>query len=74
LSFLRSCQGEPVWPEFWKKDELLEGVKASLSIGKWNAQWMQNPTSEEGSLIKREWWQNWESDTIPQLTSCHSIL
>jgi hypothetical protein len=33
--------GEPVWPEFWKKDELL-GVKASLSIGKWNAQWMHN--------------------------------
>ena len=50
--------GEPVWPEFWKKDELL-GVKASLSIGKWNAQWMQNPTSEEGALIKREWWQKW---------------
>ena len=58
--------GEPVWPEFWKKDELL-GVKASLSIGKWNAQWMQNPTSEEGSLLKREWWQNWEQDSIPQL-------
>jgi len=59
--------GEPVWPEFWKKDELL-GVKASLSIGKWNAQWMQNPTSEEGSLLKREWWKNWESDNIPNLT------
>jgi len=58
--------GEPVWPEFWKKDELL-GVKASLSIGKWNAQWMQNPTSEEGSLIKREWWKNWESETLPSL-------
>ena len=59
--------GEPVWPEFWKKDELL-GVKASLSIGKWNAQWMQNPTAEEGSLLKREWWQNWEEDTIPRLS------
>jgi hypothetical protein len=47
--------GKPVWPEYWKKDEL-EGVKASISIGKWNAQWMQNPTAEEGSLIKREWW------------------
>ena len=21
---------------------------------------MQNPTSEEGALIKREWWKNWE--------------
>jgi hypothetical protein len=51
--------GEPVWPQFWKLDEL-EGVKASLSLPKWNAQWMQNPTSEEGALIKREWWQKWE--------------
>ena len=56
--------GEPVWPEFWNRDELL-GVKASLAVGKWNAQWMQNPTSEEGSLLKREWWQNWEEDDIP---------
>jgi hypothetical protein len=38
----------------------LESVKASLSVGKWNAQWMQNPTSEEGSLIKREWWKVWD--------------
>ena len=58
--------GEPVWPEFWKKDELL-GVKASLSVGKWNAQWMQNPTSEEGSIIKREWWKPWNKDYIPTL-------
>ncbi|MDB4410999.1 phage terminase large subunit [bacterium] len=58
--------GKPVWPEYWKKDEL-EGVKASISIGKWNAQWMQNPTAEEGSLIKREWWKVWEKDTMPPL-------
>ena len=58
--------GKPIWPEYWKKDEL-EGVKASLSIGKWNAQWMQNPTSEEGSIIKRGWWQLWEKPSIPPL-------
>ena len=58
--------GKPVWPEYWKKDEL-DSVKASLSIGKWNAQWMQNPTSEEGSLIKREWWKVWEKPYIPPL-------
>jgi len=57
---------KPVWPEYWKKEEL-EGVKASISIGKWNAQWMQNPTAEEGSLIKREWWKTWEKDHIPPL-------
>jgi hypothetical protein len=58
--------GEPVWPEYWKLDEL-EGVKASLSIGKWNAQWMQNPTAEEGAILKREWWKIWEKDYIPPL-------
>jgi hypothetical protein len=58
--------GKAVWPEFWKLEEL-EGVKASLSVQKWNAQWMQNPTSEEGALIKREWWKNWDKDYIPTL-------
>jgi predicted phage terminase large subunit-like protein len=58
--------GKAVWPEYWKKDEL-EGVKASISIGKWNAQWMQNPTAEEGSLIKREWWKVWDKPNIPPL-------
>jgi predicted phage terminase large subunit-like protein len=58
--------GKPVWPEYWKLEEL-EGVKASLSIQKWNAQWMQNPTSEEGAIIKREWWRKWEKDYIPPL-------
>jgi len=57
---------KPIWPEYWKLKEL-EGVKASLSIGKWNAQWMQNPTAEEGSILKREWWRLWEKPGIPPL-------
>ncbi len=57
---------KPVWPEYWKMDEL-EKVKATLPVGKWNAQWMQKPTSEEGALIKREWWRRWKEDWIPQL-------
>jgi predicted phage terminase large subunit-like protein len=58
--------GKPVWPEFWKLEEL-EGVKSSISLQKWNAQWMQNPTSEEGAIIKREWWREWKEDYIPPL-------
>jgi len=58
--------GEPLWPEFWKKEELLK-VKASLSVGKWNAQWQQDPTSEETAVIKREWWQPWKEEDIPNL-------
>ena len=57
---------EPLWPEFWEKDELLS-VKASLSPSKWNAQWQQNPTSEEVAMIKRDWWQPWEDENVPRL-------
>ena len=57
---------KPVWPEYWQLKEL-EAVKASISVGKWNAQWMQNPTSEEGAIIKREWWKEWEHDFMPKL-------
>lgn len=59
--------GNVMWPEFWKKDELLR-VKASLSLGKWNAQWQQNPTAEEGAIIKKEWWNKWEKDDIPPVS------
>jgi predicted phage terminase large subunit-like protein len=58
--------GKPVWPEYWKLEEL-EAVKASTGIQKWNAQYMQNPTSEEGAIIKREWWKDWEPEYIPKL-------
>ena len=58
--------GKPVWPEYWKLAEL-QTVKASLSLGKWNAQWKQNPTSEEGAIIKREWWKKWDKDHMPKL-------
>ena len=62
--------GEPLWPGYWKIEEL-ESVKASLPVAKWNAQYMQNPTSEEGALLKREWWQMWEQDNPPP---CSYIL
>jgi predicted phage terminase large subunit-like protein len=57
--------GEALWPEFWPVEELL-AKKAALDIRYWNAQYMQNPVSEEGALIKREWWQIWEKEDPPQ--------
>ena len=61
---------EPVWPQYWKLEEL-EKVKATLPVGKWNAQWMQQPTSEEGAIIKREWWKKWTKDWLP---TCNYII
>jgi len=56
--------GNVLWPEFWKREEL-DAVKASIPVAKWNAQYQQNPTSEEGAIIKREWWNLWEKDDPP---------
>ena len=58
--------GEPVWPEYWTLEEL-EKVKASVSTKNWNAQYMQDPTSEEGAIIKRDWWGDWNSEILPPL-------
>jgi predicted phage terminase large subunit-like protein len=57
--------GEALWPEFWDVNELL-AKKAAIDIRYWNAQYMQKPTSEEGALIKREWWKIWDRETPPQ--------
>ena len=62
--------GQALWPEFWDVDELL-AKKAALDIRYWNAQYMQRPTSEEGALIKREWWQIWEKERTPD---CEFII
>jgi predicted phage terminase large subunit-like protein len=62
--------GKPLWPEFWSMDEL-DALKAELPPTKWNAQYQQNPTSEEGALIKREWWREWDRPNPPP---CEIIL
>ena len=56
--------GRPLWPEFWKQSEL-EAIKNELPVSKWEAQYQQNPTSEEGAIIKREMWKIWDKDTPP---------
>jgi predicted phage terminase large subunit-like protein len=59
-----------LWPEFYDLDAL-HRTKASMPLFQWNAQYQQNPTAEEGALIKREWWRKWEQDAAP---SCEYII
>ena len=62
--------GQPLWPEFWSLD-LLTALKDELPVAKWNAQYQQNPTSEEGAIIRREWWMPWEKADPPH---CEYII
>jgi|TARA_R110000824_G_scaffold3761_3_gene17954 predicted phage terminase large subunit-like protein len=56
--------GKPLWPGFWPLEQL-EALKAELPVGKWTAQYQQDPTSEEGAIIKREWWNEWTKKDPP---------
>lgn len=62
--------GTPLWPGFWSK-EALEALRSELPVSKWEAQYQQNPTSEEGAIIKRDQWQIWEDSTPP---ACNYII
>jgi len=57
--------GNPLWPEFWSLTEL-EALQLELPAPKWNAQYQQSPTSEEGAIVKREWWKEWKEDKPPR--------
>ena len=65
-AILQNSMGEevPLWPEFWSIEEL-QARRAAIDVRYWNAQYMQNPVSEEGALIKREWWNIWEEEDPP---------
>ena len=56
--------GTPLWPAFWSKKEL-EAIKAEIPVAKWEAQYQQNPTGNEGAIIKRDQWKIWEQDKLP---------
>ena len=58
--------GDPLWPEYWTLEEL-ERVKATIPVRNWSSQYMQDPTSEEGAIIKREWWRPWKKSNLPNL-------
>lgn len=57
--------GNPLWPEFWPIKEL-EAIRNEIPVHKWQAQYQQDPTSEEGALVKREWWKVWEQKQPPK--------
>jgi predicted phage terminase large subunit-like protein len=62
--------GSPLWSEFWKLEEL-QALKAELPASKWMAQYQQDPTAEEGALVKREWWKEWKYTEPP---TCEFII
>ena len=66
--------GSSYFPE-WKPDEVLQidenEIRASNGARYWNALYMQNPTPEEGGLIKKKWIKWWDYNEPP---TCDFVL
>jgi predicted phage terminase large subunit-like protein len=58
--------GRSLWPEQWPVEQLL-AKKAGMQAQYWAAQYMQEPTSEEGALLKREYWKLWLPERPPEV-------
>ena len=60
--------GTSYFPE-WKPDHVLKvdenEIKASNGSRYWNALYMQDPTPEEGGIIKKRWIKDWEYGDPP---------
>jgi len=59
-----------LWPEQWSL-EALKSTKASIDPRYWNAQYMQQPTSENSAIVSRKMWRIWEPDDPPR---CEYII
>jgi predicted phage terminase large subunit-like protein len=54
-----------LWPAQWSL-EALKNTQQSIDPRYWNAQYMQNPTSDMSALVGRKDWKIWESDDPPK--------
>jgi len=62
--------GKSLWPEQWPLEQL-EAKKLQMDPRYWNAQYMQQPTSDMAALIKRTDWKVWEEDEPP---TCEYVI
>ena len=59
--------GEALWPE-WQDEKELQRIKAqpSMTSRLWSALYQQEPITEQGNLIKREWIKIWNQREPPK--------
>lgn len=69
--------GESFWPApspqqeyYWDTEELL-ATQAELPDYQWNALYQQNPSAEDGGVLKTRYWRKWKGDEPP---ICDHIL
>lgn len=51
---------KPLWPDQYDAETLLK-IKASIGARDWHALYQQQPSSEEGTFFRREWFKEWKA-------------
>lgn len=64
ISMPAIADGKALWPEAYDVDEL-ESIR-SLDVRKFSALYQQNPTPEEGTFFRREWFKFYDPAKPPQ--------
>lgn len=59
-----------LWPEQWPLDSLKQ-KKAAMDPQYWNAQYMQNPVSNNAAIVSRSAWRIWDAEDPP---TCEYII
>jgi predicted phage terminase large subunit-like protein len=62
----RTEPDEPAWPERFGPDQIEELKKAKGPYA-WAGQYQQTPEVRGGSIIRRDYWNNWEEEKYPDL-------
>ena len=59
-----------LWPEQWPLEQLKQ-KKMAMDPRYWNAQYMQQPTSDSSAIVSRKHWRIWEGENPP---TCEYII
>lgn len=60
--------GQALWPERWSV-ESLEQQRLAVGERSWGALYQQRPSPLGGSVFHRDWWQTWNTATLPTMES-----
>lgn len=64
---LGRSEGEPLWPEWQNKKELLRiKNQPSMTARMWAALYQQEPVIEAGNIVKRDWIKIWRGNDAPE--------
>ena len=62
----RTVEDEPAWPERFGPEQINE-IRNAKGPYAWAGQYQQTPEVRGGSIIRRDYWTNWEEEKYPDL-------